>query len=100
MFKNEKYVTIGVNRDIDFLLQIYLWNLIDELGKATPLDYLQVFDLEIVEKDDKQLQKITHVQEIPKYKKEYILDIFNPCDAKIFAIDDESHSTMLLASEY
>jgi len=46
-------------------------------------------------------QKITHIQEEPEYKREYLLQT----DAsifigKIFVIDDEAHSTMLLAEEY
>ena len=45
-------------------------------------------------------QHITHTQEQPPYL--YQMDV--PCtdavDAKIFVIDDGTHSTMLLAEEY
>jgi len=62
-----------------------------------PKDYLQVFTCSGF--DGKQ--KITHIQEEPEYKREYLLQT----DAsifigKIFVIDDEAHSTMLLAEEY
>lgn len=63
-------------------------------------DYLQVFDLSIVENDKKKLQKIIHSQEEPEYRKEYILEFADPVETKIFVIDDEDHSTMLLAEEY
>lgn len=100
MFKNEKYATVGINHDIDFLLQVYLWNLIDKLGEFMPLDYLQVFEIEAYERDGKLLQKIIHIQEVPPYRKQYLLESINPSSAKIFVIDDEDHSTMLLAEEY
>ncbi len=75
------------------LLMTFLWHCIDAM--PPPKDYLQVFDL--TEENGKQ--KITHIQEGPEYRREYLIDapIFI---GKIFAIDDETHSTMLLASEY
>jgi len=46
-------------------------------------------------------QKIVHSQEQPQYKKEYSFKCPTlPIDAKIFVIDDNTHSTMLLAEEY
>ena len=46
------------------------------------------------------VQHIVHKQEQPPYR--YELDV--PCDdavnAKVFVIDDLTHSTMLLAEEY
>ena len=59
-------------------------------------DYLQVFSLS--EYNGKQ--RIIHTQEIPEYKKEYVLNISKTVTAKVFVIDDETHSTMLLANEY
>ena len=48
----------------------------------------------------RQGQHIVHEQEQPPYR--YELDV--PCDdavnAKVFVIDDLTHSTMLLAEEY
>ena len=59
-------------------------------------DYLQVFHL----RQTATGQHITHTQEQPPYQ--YALDV--PCTdavkAKIFVIDDGTHSTMLLADEY
>ena len=45
-------------------------------------------------------QHIVHTQEQPPYR--YELDVHCKCavDAKVYVIDDETHSTMLLASEY
>ena len=46
-------------------------------------------------------QKIAHIQEEPEYKREYLLNSDIPIFiGKIFVIDDKTHSTMLLASEY
>ena len=59
-------------------------------------DYLQVFSLS----SENGKQKITHTQEVPEYKKEYIFNTGTAITAKIFVIDDKTHSTMLLAEEY
>ena len=75
------------------LLQVYMWHLIDEL--LEPKDYLQVFTC--TESNGKQ--KLIHTQEEPEYRREYLWDAPVFC-GKIFVIDDEEHSTMLLAEEY
>lgn len=76
------------------LLQIVLWEHIFNL--PADRDYLQVFLL--TEEGGKQ--KIKHTQEEPEYCKESVYEIGNPITAKIFVIDDGTHSTMLLAEEY
>ena len=95
MFKNERFITKGVAENIFPLLQLFMWQCIDNMPE--PKDYLQVFDLEI--KEGKL--KIKHSQEQPDYMKEYLLNADTPFYVgKIFVIDDETHSTMLLAEEY
>lgn len=94
-FNNKRFITKGVLENINPLTQILMWQCIDKL--THPQDYLQIFDLTI--EDGKQ--KIKHTQEEPEYHKEYLLNT----DAsfyvgKVFVIDDETHSTMLLAEEY
>ena len=51
--------------------------------------------------DENGKQKIVHSQEQPEYKKEYLFETGTPflC-AKIFVIDDVTHSTMLFNYEY
>ena len=94
-FKNERFITKGVDFDVSPLLQLFIWHLIDAM--PPPKDYLQVFKLT----DENGGQKITHIQEEPEYKREYMLNSDAPIFiGKIFVIDDETHSTMLLASEY
>ena len=65
-------------------------------GNREKKDYLQVFKLTKTPTS----QHIVHEQEQPPYR--YELDV--PCDdavnAKVFVIDDLTHSTMLLAEEY
>ncbi|MGN0683577.1 MAG: DUF960 domain-containing protein [Oscillospiraceae bacterium] len=95
MFNNPRYSTRGVNSKVPLLTQIILWGLIDSMEVAEK-DYLQVFLLS----DENGKQKIIHEQEQPEYRKEYLFPIDNPITAKIFVIDDETHSTMLLAEEY
>ena len=96
MFKNQRFITKGVESAVALLLQLFMWQCIDEM--PPPKDYLQVFNF-IIE-DNKQ--KIIHSQEQPNYKREYLLKLVDApiFIGKIFVIDDGEHSTMMLASEY
>ena len=93
MFENQRYITRGVSQKVDLPLQLFMWQCIEELD--VPKDYLQVFELSA----ENGKQKIKHIQEEPEYRQEYLIDapVFI---GKIFVIDDETHSTMLLAEEY
>lgn len=94
-FKNKRFITKGVDSLVDPLLQVFMWQCIDSM--PPPKDYLQVFKL--TEENGKL--KITHIQEQPEYQREYLIDSDSPFfNGKIFVIDDETHSTMLLAEEY
>ena len=95
MFTSPRYATRGVTTTVPLLLQIILWDLIDSMEVAEK-DYLQVFRLSA----ESGKQKITHSQEQPDYNKEYLYQSEEPITAKIFVIDDETHTTMLLAEEY
>lgn len=97
-FKNNKYITKGIQTALPFEIQLLLWNMIDVMN-VTKKDYLQVFKFKIIDKAN-QIVQIEHSQEKPKYKK-YIEIKFNlDTDITIFCIDDISHSTMLLTEEY
>ena len=94
-FKNKRFMTRGVGDNVSPLLVLFLWDLIDNL--SPPKDYLQVFTC--TESDGKQ--KLIHTQEEPEYRREYLIKTDAPIFiGKIFVIDDETHSTMLLAEEY
>ena len=95
MFQNPKYLTRDVQHGLPAWLVLLLWNLINRIPDDSR-DYLQVFRLTHTDTG----QHIVHSQEQPPYS--YEMDV--PCDdavnAKIFVIDDQTHSTMLLAEEY
>ena len=95
MFQNPKYLTCGAQSTLPAWLVLLLWHLIGRIPDEQR-DYLQVFRLSRTATG----QHITHEQEQPSYS--YEMDI--PCDdavnAKIFVIDDQTHSTMLLAEDY
>ena len=95
MFNNPRYCTKGISETVPLLTQIILWDLIDSM-EVSEKDYLQVFRLSA----EIGMQKITHSQEQPEYSKEYLFPSEEPITAKIFVIDDENHTTMLLAEEY
>lgn len=95
MFQSPRYLTRGIQCTLPAWLVILLWSLIDRIPDDS-CDYLQVFRLMHTGTG----QHIVHSQEQPPYS--YEMDV--PCDdavnAKIFVIDDQTHSTMLLAEEY
>ncbi|MBR6982998.1 MAG: DUF960 domain-containing protein [Ruminococcus sp.] len=94
MFDNSRYLTCGVDSTIPIELQLFMWACIDLLPE--PRDYLQIFDLEQVG----DIQSIAHRSEQPEYQKVYLLPSEKPITEKIYVIDDSTHSTMILASEY
>jgi len=102
MFDKSRYLTSGVREKIPPILQILLWNCIDrKIEKKVPLDYLQIFKLEATKDESGKLkQKITHSQEQPESADTYFMESSAPVIAKLYAIDDGNHSTMLLAEEY
>ena len=95
MFNNPKYLTKGVQDTIPIWLVRLMWFMVAAM-EVSQQDYLQVFRLQKTERG----QRIWHEQEQPPYL--YQMDV--PCtdavNAKIFVIDDATHSTMLLAEEY
>ena len=94
-FKNDRFITKGVDFAVNPLLQLFMWHLIDAM--PPPKDYLQVFKLA----KENGKQKIIHIQENPEYKREYLLNSDTPFFVgKIYVIDDDKYSTMLLAEEY
>lgn len=95
MFNGKRFVTSGIAEKVPLELQVTMWNMIDTMDEQK--DYLQVFDLS----EENGKQKIVHSQEQPEYKKEYLFKTGTPflC-AKIYVIDDVTHSTMLFNYEY
>ena len=102
MFKKDnRYVTRGVNEEVDIRLQLIMWSMIDKLKdeESVELDYLQVFKLR------KQGNKIiiNQSQEVPEYSCTYeieIEDIQIEDEIKVYVIDSGEYSTMLFPSEY
>ena len=74
--------------------------MIDKLNEeGKELDYLQVFKV----RKCKEGIVIEHSQEVPEYKEKYVIDLENievNGNIKVFVIDDNEYSTMMLAEEY
>lgn len=95
--KENRYITRGINEKIDLSLQILLWNLVDDL--KVEKDYLQVFKLSRVG----DVVNIEHTQEVPDYKacvKVNAKDLEFEGHEKVYLIDSQDYSTMLLSEEY
>lgn len=98
MFNNARYATRGVVAVIPPYIQLMLWHMTETL--EIEQDYLQVFKLSEEFVDGVKKQKIVHSQEVPPYSCEVTFDSEETVNAKVFIIDDKTHSTMLLAEEY
>ena len=102
MFKKDnRYVTRGVNEEVDIRLQLIMWSMIDKLKNEgnVEVDYLQVF--KIRKKDSKVV--INQSQEVPEYSCTYeieIEDIQIEDEIKVYVIDSGEYSTMLFPWEY
>ena len=95
MFNNQKFLTRGIESEIPAWLVHLMWHMVLTM-EVKEKDYLQVFKLVA----NGTNQQITHSQEEPSYERTFTFPTDEPITAKIFVIDDETHSTMLLAEEY
>ena len=102
MFKKDnRYVTRGVNEEVDIRLQLIMWSMIDKLKDEgnVELDYLQIFR---IKKEGNKIV-ISQSQEVPEYSCTYeieIEDIQIEDEIKVYVIDSGEYSTMLFPSEY
>ena len=102
MFKKDnRYVTRGVNEEVDIRLQLMIWSMLDKLKDEgnVELDYLQVFK---IRKEENKIV-ISQSQEVPEYSYTYEIeleDIQIDDEIKVYVIDSGEYSTMLFPSEY
>ena len=103
MFKKDnRYVTRGVNEEVDIRLQLIMWSMSDKLNDEgnVELDYLQVFS---IRKEGNKVV-INQSQEVPEYSSTYEIaleDIQLDDEIKVYVIDsEEEFSTMAFPSEY
>ena len=98
MFKKDnRYVTRGVNEEVDIRLQLIMWSMIDKLKdeESVEVDYLQVF--KIRKKDSKVV--INQSQEVPEYSCTYeieIEDIQIEDEIKVYVIDNVFEGRIIL----
>ncbi|MBU3190162.1 DUF960 domain-containing protein [Clostridium bowmanii] len=102
MFDNARYITSGINEEVDESIQVLLWNFIDllKLKEDFTIDWLQVFELREISNSKTFNQEIVHSQEEPLYKKHYLVAVDKPISTKIYVIDDSEQSVLMLSKEY
>lgn len=101
--EKKRYVTRGISELLPDEYIFLLWQWIDclVLEKGKDVDYLQVFDFEVVTEEGKVYQQITHSQEVPEYKEVYKLEVIGDgITGKVFVIDSQDYCTMLWSYEY
>ena len=94
MFDNQRYLTRGIIDTIPLELQLFMWECVDRMPE--PKDYFQIFELENIG----NMQHIVHKFEQSEYKMNYFIPTSKAVTAKVYIIDSEEYSTMLLAEEY
>ena len=98
MFKKDnRYVTRGVNEEVDVRLQLIIWSMIDKLrGEGNvELDYLQIFK---IRKDGNKIV-INQSQEVPEYSYTYEIeleDIQIDDEIKLYVIDNGVEGSIIL----
>lgn len=99
--KNNRYVTRGINEEVDIRLQLIMWSVIDKLKNEgnIKLDYLQVFKLR---KNGNKII-VEQSQEVPEYSSIYEIELEDVevyGEIKVYIIDSGDYSTMLYPKEY
>lgn len=98
MFKKDnRYVTRGVNEEVDIRLQLIIWDMIDKLKEkgSVELDYLQIFK---IIKEGKKIV-INQSQEVPEYSCTYEIeleDIQIDDEIKLYVIDNGFEGSIIL----
>ena len=92
------YKTNGVDERLPLVLQMYLWQLMFEVDENR--DYLQIFEIKEDVIEGALVQVIIHSQEEPEMTKSHYYGTDEPIVARVYIIDDTTHFTMLLSSEY
>lgn len=96
--KHGRYMTRAIADSLHMEIQKLLWDSIDhEREQGEKLDYLQVFELENRENQ----QRIIHKQEVSERKREWLITLkgIPPVNGTVWCIDDGAHQTMLFPSD-
>lgn len=102
--EKKRYLTKGIATSMpdEYILLMWQWIDLLVLEKGKDVDYLQVFDFEVVTENGKRYQQVTHFQEVPEIKLVYRLELKGEgITGKVYAIDDSNECcTLLWSSEY
>ncbi len=91
-FNNLIFTTRAVKEELPEEVLLFIVGLVKNMHKEIKeVDYLQVITIEN--------NTLIHTQEIPEYKKEYILSISTE-NCKLFFIDSGEYSTLMFNHEY
>ncbi|WP_370774414.1 DUF960 family protein [Clostridium sp.] len=98
MFKKDnRYVTRGLNEEVDIRLQLIMWSMIDKLKNEgnVEVDYLQIFK---IRKEGNNIV-INQSQEVPEYSCTYEIeleDIQIDDKIKLYVIDNGFEGSIIL----
>ena len=92
------YITAGIKVKVPIPIQefiFFIYNL-----TPTDKDYIQVFRLNEVKGNNTTFQRVEQSQEVPAFKREYLIVTDEAINEKIFIVDDGENVVMMLAEEY
>lgn len=103
--KIERYMTRGIQQRMPLELQIVLWELQAQIRcEQARIDYLQVYELKIIEDNNRREQVVLHSSEQPEYEKIHHFQVEEPIIGKVFIIEevekDKMREAMMFAHEY
>ena len=102
MFKKNLFITRGIDESLPVNIINLLWGLIQEHEGKRELDYLQIFELKTIGKDNGKVLNIHWKQEQPEYSLDlYFPDITQEFNMTVWVIcsgenTEDEYSTMLL----
>lgn len=102
MFVGKRYATKGITNRLGFDVQLLLWSLIDvRKEKRIEVDYLQVFELSVIQKGDIDIQYVIHRQECPPAVDNYYVPLIEmTTQITVWVMDCGEYCMMLLPEEY
>lgn len=93
-----RYITAGVKAKVAIPIQDFIFSIYNLT--PTDKDYIQVFRLNELKGNNTTFQRIEQSQEVPAFKREYLIVTEKAINEKIFIIDDGENVVMMLAEEY
>lgn len=96
-------ITHRVAVEVSEELQRLLWDILISIIRGRDprtVDFLQIFELSVIERHGHALQRIVHHQERPFWQGEGVFEVDQPIDATLYGYIDGASITLMFAEDY